>query len=307
MHRLLRELDRRDLEASDFIPPDRQPRTGGRLRGVIALLVFIAVAGGIAYGLGLGRSTKHHPVDALLFAPRGHSDVFTDAGHAALGVQLPPAGVGERAKPLGTPPHPPAGAGGYAFVHVVQGKPVAYDPCRPIHYVIRDQGTPTGGDAAIHRAIAAVSQATGLTFIDDGLTGEAPSKSRAAYQPERYGQRWAPVLIAWSDDKETPRLAGPVVGLGGSVAYERSPETGQVYVTGGVTLDAPELSAIEPSRRTAAITAVVEHELGHVAGLDHVQDPSALMYPEEHGQTGYGPGDLRGLALLGSGSCHPEL
>lgn len=312
MHRLLRELDRRDFDVRDFanpVPPPARKRTGGRMRSVIGLIVFIAAVGGLAYGLGLGRPAKHDPVDALQFAPRGHSDVFTDASarHAALGVQLPPAGVGESAKPLGTPPRPPAGSGGYAFVHVARGKPIAYDPCRPIHYVIRDQATPTDGDAAVHQAIAAVAKATGLTFVDDGLTGEAPSAKRPAYQPDRYGQRWAPVLIAWSNDKETPRLAGSVVGLGGSVAYERSPETGPVYVTGTVTLDAPDLNAIDPSRRTASITAVIEHELGHVVGLDHVNDPSALMYPDEHGQSGYGPGDLRGLAQLGSGSCHPEL
>jgi predicted Zn-dependent protease len=45
------------------------------------------------------------------------------------------------------------------------------------------------------------------------------------------------------------------------------------------------------------------HELGHVLGLGHVQDPSQLMYPAHHGQATYGPGDLAGLAAEGDGAC----
>ena len=49
------------------------------------------------------------------------------------------------------------------------------------------------------------------------------------------------------------------------------------------------------------------HERGHLVGVNHVTDTKQLMYPEAgHVQT-YGPGDLRGLAIEGSGSCHPEL
>ena len=73
-----------------------------------------------------------------------------------------------------------------------------YDPCRPIHYVVRPDGAPPGGAELIRTAVAQVSGATGLQFVDDGPTQEAPSTDREAYQPELYGRRWAPVLIAWS-------------------------------------------------------------------------------------------------------------
>ncbi|WP_432519770.1 hypothetical protein [Kineococcus sp. SYSU DK006] len=72
------------------------------------------------------------------------------------------------------------------------GTPVAWKPCRPIHYVTRPDGAPTGAQQLMQQAIARVSAATGLRFIDDGATTEAPSPQRRPYQSERYGERWAP-------------------------------------------------------------------------------------------------------------------
>jgi hypothetical protein len=43
------------------------------------------------------------------------------------------------------------------------------------------------------------------------------------------------------------------------------------------------------------------------ASLDHVDDPSELMYDRNVGLTEFGPGDREGLAALGSGSCFPGL
>ena len=39
---------------------------------------------------------------------------------------------------------------------------------------------------------------------------------RAPYQPDAYGDRWAPLLIAWTTPEVAPQLKGKVIGTGGS-------------------------------------------------------------------------------------------
>lgn len=48
---------------------------------------------------------------------------------------------------------------------------------------------------------------------------------------------------------------------------------------------------------------MILHELGHLVGLDHVDDETQLMYPHAAKQRGFAAGDLRGLHELGLGAC----
>lgn len=221
----------------------------------------------------------------------------------------PPAGLEESTLPLGAPPAGVPAAGAYAFTMLQPdgSGPVTYSPCRPIHYVVRPDGAPEGGAEFIGAAIASVSAATGLQFIDDGATHEPPSADRAAYQPGAYGRRWAPVLVSWSTAVETPELAGDVAGIAGSASVTRAGHT--TYVTGSVTLDSATVAGLlgAPGTRTTAL-AIVTHEFGHLVGLDHVDDPTQLMYPTTNPSvSAFGTGDLAGLAALGSGECAPNV
>ena len=222
----------------------------------------------------------------------------------------PKPGHEESDHPLGVPAPMAAASDSYRFVtHQADGStPVAYDPCRPIHYAIRQQGEPAGGNQIVTEAVFRVSQATGLRFVYDGATSEAPSRQRAPYQPKRYGDRWAPVLISWVTPTENPDFAADVTGEGGSSSVAL-PNRPSAYVTGAVELDAGQLTSIlQRPDGIRVVRAVVLHELGHLVGLDHVTNASQLMYPQSQaGVTDFGTGDLTGLAALGRGACLPDL
>jgi hypothetical protein len=227
----------------------------------------------------------------------------------------PPASSERQRRPLGTPA--PRADLGTTFTFIAtqphSTKPVAYDPCRPLHYVVNPSTAPPGHLELFAAAVREVEHATGLHFVYDGLTTENPSEDRAAYLPKRYGKKWAPVLVAWTDASETPNLDGPTVGSAGSRPFGLSPLGGVapselVYVSGEVALDGPDLTTVLrlPSGE-ARVRAVIQHELGHLVGLNHVDDEGELMYASTTDQTDYGPGDLGGLDRLGRGKCFPGI
>ncbi|WP_258726749.1 M10 family metallopeptidase domain-containing protein [Cellulomonas sp. NS3] len=202
------------------------------------------------------------------------------------------------------PPVPVTTSGAYAFLHEgPTGEPVGFDPCRPIRYVVRPDGAPAVGQQLVAESVALVAAATGLTFVDAGLTVEEPDLERPLVQA-RYGDGWAPVLLAWSDETVHPELAGPTAGLGGASVVPGADGRSQFLAGGRVLLEAPDLTAIlSGPDGYARARAVVVHELAHVVGLDHVETPDELMAPVTGARTDLGPGDLAGLARVGQVAC----
>ncbi|WP_050760963.1 matrixin family metalloprotease [Aeromicrobium marinum] len=188
-----------------------------------------------------------------------------------------------------------ADGGQYAFLttQADSDEPVAYDPCRPVRVVVNTLTGPPGALELVDDALEEMSSLTGLRFDLEGETTEAPSND---WQPERSGDDWQPVLIAWTDDDEVPDLAGNVLGLGGSAWTDEG--GARRYVTGQVLLDGPQLATLGEDQTRATLL----HELGHLVGLDHVEDEGALMQPLV-GPLEWGSGDLAGLEQLGQGSC----
>lgn len=226
------------------------------------------------------------------------------AGLEALRGDWPRAGGGTtRAGNITADPSPDAP---YAFTGTAGQAVVAFDPCDPVRYVIAEQGRPDGSDELVFEAVGDVAAATGLDFVYEGLSSERPSTDREKYQPALYGDRWAPVLIAWSGPAEVQALEGPAAGLGGSTPVKAGSQP-WVYATGQVILDAPQLGPLLGDRDGAGVVrAVIGHELGHVAGLAHVGDPDQLMNPEAGEVAVFAAGDLEGLSVLGRGSCVAE-
>lgn len=196
---------------------------------------------------------------------------------------------------LAAVPNVAQGVGSFSFLQTQRGsdEPVAYDPCRPIEVLVNPDGAPANYDDLIDTGLARTGAATGLKFVRVGLTDKR-GLSTAPF-PGR-----EPVLIAWATAEEVPELAGDVAGIAGSAAV--GPPGRMRYVTGRVVLDRDVFAGFEPEEKPYA-QAIVDHELAHVVGLGHVNDPRELMFEGNVGLTTYGPGDREGLARLGSVDC----
>lgn len=221
----------------------------------------------------------------------------------------PSATAAPTTPPTGSTPAPPSGAG-YAVLETDErtGEPIRYSSCQPVRYVTHLDGAPAEVDRLVTEAVATIAEATGLTFVDEGTTDEEPAPEREAQLAEYGDDAWAPVLIAWTDEATIPELQGDTVGLAGSQAYTDA-DGRSAYVSGDVMLDGPDLEdLLTEDTGPAQVRAVVAHELGHLVGLDHVDDPTQLMYAEDNPDVlEPAAGDLAGLAAMGAGPCVESL
>ena len=174
---------------------------------------------------------------------------------------------------------------------------MGWDPCEPIPFQVNDTGQPAGGRGLIDRALARASRASGLAFQE-----ESPTDRRPFTQPFVPLGTDRPVVIGWGTASEFAGLAGDVAGLGGGSAEQGS--LGRTYyVTGGVALDTDVFTPDRIAQQPQLMEAIVLHEVAHVLGLGHVEEPMELMARANSGQIDFGPGDLEGLARLGSVPC----
>jgi hypothetical protein len=266
----------------------RRARAGlrERARFLVVSLIALAVAGGLWQG-GMFRQSS-----AAL-----RSDIWgVDVASATL--PGPPTHLTAKRQRLIPAVKGPSGAGGYLAGNA------RWDPCQPIRYVISGIPPFPGAVQLLSSAIKEVSRASGLLFVYAGTTDESATEKRSPYQPERYGSRWAPVLVAWTDPTAVSRLSGSTVGIGGASSAAPDGATPRL-VSGIVYLDAPELTTMrQRSAGAQQVRSVMLHELGHLVGLQHVNDSASIMFPQESSAVqDYSVGDLRGLAFAGSGPC----
>ncbi|MDQ4065195.1 MAG: matrixin family metalloprotease [Actinomycetota bacterium] len=190
---------------------------------------------------------------------------------------------------------------GYRFIAVTDdGSPVRYDPCRPLHYVFNPEHAPAGAAEDVAAAARLIADATGMDIVYDGTTNEPIARTRASYQPRRYSERWAPILIGWMPH-DSAIFDIDSVGVAGSEARQNA-RGRPVFVSGAIVLNgAEQLANGFGAGRTWG--KVLLHEWGHVLGLDHVTDPAQVMNPDlVSSPATWGTGDLAGLRALGRGA-----
>ena len=82
-----------------------------------------------------------------------------------------------------------------------------------------------------------------------------------------------------------------MIGVGGSTHFSFG-DGPKSFVTGSGTGCYANREGLDRAEGAAYATAVILHELGHVMGLEHVDDPTQLMYPEIGSPAGLAAGDL---------------
>lgn len=288
--------------------------TAARRRGRWKAVAAVAAVGAMVAGVAFWASQPPAREDIVAFpADVPTSAAPTDDGSAkpAASQDFPTEGVGEKARPAGLPLADlrVASAKGYRFAGLQKDKKtgVTWSPCRPIAWVVRSAAkAPPDGERMLRESFARLSELTGLEFVYEGRTAEKFSERRKPYQPAKYGDRFAPVLVSWSSTKEDPDLKGDVLGRAGPYWVDtRSGD--RFYASGTVSLDAVELGELRQQAGYDVARAVVMHELGHLAGLAHVKSDASLMFPRVSPYvTNYSGPDRRGLKVLGQGPCQPD-
>lgn len=305
MERRLQELDRWDeLYGVGATPPvahagrgRRGGRRGPRRRGRRGLPVgWLLVAGVVVGGLAfpersmalLGQAGDL--VSGVRELAQGGGDggpaisFGTDVGARSTESLWAPPG-GDRV----LPPVAVTGEGEHEFLSVQPGtgEPVGFSPCGVIEVEVNPDGAPEAYPEIVSGSLARLSAASGLSLQ---LTGTSEARFD---DPRAPGD---PVLVSWADEQEMPELAGTVAGYGGPLIVTDG-VTGERWLSSGAAVidrdGVPE----------GSVGAVLDHELGHVLGLGHVDAPEELMAPMFAGQEGFGAGDLEGLARLGAIGC----
>jgi hypothetical protein len=217
-------------------------------------------------------------------------------------MRVTPAAVGKSALPV-------TSTTGYRLFTNSDRSIVRWNPCKPIHYSanLAQASDPEGALADLQAAVGKVAAASSLTFVYDGPTTVVPTRAWLDAGGSASG-----IVIAYaasgSGAGQSDLYGADADGEGGWWESGTSTNGSQwvwQIMRGFVVLD-PAQTAVYAAGFGSGATrgALLMHELGHAVGLGHAADQSDVMFPviSASSQGAWGPGDLRGLALVGKGA-----
>jgi hypothetical protein len=190
------------------------------------------------------------------------------------------------------------GRDSYAFLRTTpSGDPISWDHCTAIRYQVNPEGAPDNWREIVDGAFDEIAENSGFVFLD---AGETANRTLAGTYSQG-SSRGEPVLVIWSSQGRLHGLQGDTVGLGGGAMLEV--EGLPRLVTGVIALDAESHSRTYDAMPARTQQLILMHEIGHVLGLDHVDDDRQLMHASYVGQEGLGKGDIAGLKALHDIPC----
>jgi hypothetical protein len=145
--------------------------------------------------------------------------------------------------------------------------------CGTHKYVINPHGAPKGGVGMVKETFHQLNGAS--PRVKWAYAGETKANTAQANL----------VVVAWRSQKDVAAVMRP----GAYAASAPQPWPNTKRWTGGIVLIDP---AYKPN------LGVMLHDVGHIAGLGHVKDPSQVMHPEPRTRTRYAAGDKVGLHML---------
>lgn len=194
------------------------------------------------------------------------------------------------------------GGSASSWVPVYENYPIRLNPCETVEYSANLAQAPALARDALNDALASVTQATGITFVN---VGDSAGVGRP--EPGFTGiPANADLLISWVHDSQT--TASQPSTNGGVAIHDTiangSDAFGPTYVA--------KKSAVNMNvdyrggwNRTL-MTHVYRHEIGHIIGLGHPSAEDQVMGAGEAASTNFawGAGDLAAFARFGlQGGC----
>lgn len=188
-------------------------------------------------------------------------------------------------------------AGAAHHTEIVAG--YRWNACAPLRLALNADSAPKGAVADFRIAVDKIRQGSGLDLRIVATTDAAPVEDWAA---SRGQGDWRPVLVSWG------RSDTGVLGDGASattVPYGVTNSAGQgVWVSGQMRFNTDnDYMYARGFGAYGSRVLLYMHELGHLVGLDHVQDADQMMFSSVSRAVDAGSGDLAGLRRAGQGGC----